>query len=112
MRIAAHKAEIETVLGMTNFNMVAAVFTRWRAHQKFTMSPKLVPEKLMLIVTEVAEAMEAYREDNTDNFSEELAGILIRLLDLCGGLGIDIDSAVKNKMMKNLQRPPKHGKIC
>lgn len=66
----------------------------------------------MLIVTEVAEAMEAYRVGDKANFTEELADIIIRTLDLSGGLGIDIQLAVYNKMLANFDRPFKHGKKC
>jgi len=71
-----------------------------------------IGEALMLIVTELAEAMEAYRKEDQDNFKEELADTFIRLLDLCGGLGIDIEEEIIRKSDKNKGRPYKHGKIC
>jgi NTP pyrophosphatase (non-canonical NTP hydrolase) len=67
---------------------------------------------LMLIVTELAEAMEGYRHQDHDNFREELADTFIRLFDLCGGLGIDIEAEIAKKAEKNKSRPYKHGKIC
>ena len=66
----------------------------------------------MLIVTELAEAMESYRHQDDDNFREEIADTFIRLLDLCGGLGIDIEEEINKKSQKNKNRPYKHGKIC
>lgn len=66
----------------------------------------------MLIVTELAEAMEAHRTENHQNFREEIADTFIRLLDLCGGLGIDIEEEIEKKSHKNKGRPYKHGKIC
>ncbi len=69
-------------------------------------------EALMLIVTELAEAMEAHRLQNQENFREELADTFIRLLDLCGGLNIDIAHEIAKKSEKNKNRPYKHGKIC
>jgi NTP pyrophosphatase (non-canonical NTP hydrolase) len=69
-------------------------------------------EALMLIVTELAEAMEAHRKADPDNFREELADTFIRLFDLCGGLGIDIQAEIIKKCEKNKGRPYKHGKIC
>lgn len=69
-------------------------------------------EALMLIVTEVGEAMEAHRHQDQENFREELADAFIRLLDLCGGLGIDIEQEIAKKSEKNKSRPYKHGKIC
>lgn len=71
-----------------------------------------IGEALMLIVTELAEAMEAHRKQDDPNFKEELADTFIRLMDLCGGLGIDIQAEVLAKCEKNKQRPYKHGKIC
>jgi NTP pyrophosphatase (non-canonical NTP hydrolase) len=69
-------------------------------------------EALMLVVTELAEAMEGYRKQDHDNFREELADAFIRLFDLCGGLGIDIEKEIVTKSEKNKARPYKHGKIC
>src|SRR5258708_40001680 len=71
-----------------------------------------IGEALMLIVTELAEAMEGYRHQDHDNFREELADTFIRLFDLCGGLGIDIQTEIVKKSEKNKLRPYKHGKIC
>ena len=71
-----------------------------------------IGEALMLIVTELAEAMEGYRQQDQANFKEELADTFIRLFDLCGGLGIDIEAEIKKKAEKNKSRPYKHGKIC
>lgn len=71
-----------------------------------------IGEALMLIVTELAEAMEAHRHQDDANFKEELADTFIRLLDLCGGLNIDIEQEIYNKSMHNKTRPYKHGKVC
>ena len=56
-----------------------------------------IGELLMLIVTELAEAMEAHRIQDHDNFKEEIADSFIRLLDLCGGLKIDIEEEIAKK---------------
>lgn len=71
-----------------------------------------IGEALMLIVTELAEAMEAHRKQDDENFKEELADSFIRLFDLCGGLKIDIQKEIDKKAEKNKNRPYKHGKIC
>ena len=71
-----------------------------------------IGEALMLIVTELAEAMEGYRHKDDANFREELADTFIRLFDLCGGLGIDIEAEIAKKAEKNKARPYMHGKIC
>jgi len=71
-----------------------------------------VGEMLMLCVTELAEGMEAYRNDDQANFNEEIADTFIRLFDLCGGLGIDIEAAIRAKVRFNADRPYMHGKKC
>ena len=105
-------------------NQLAEDITRWREKKGFVTAWNNVPEKLMLVVTELSEAMEAYRHikfpfgrmgtieesEYTINFREELADALIRLLDLTAALGIDIEREVRQKMLKNEQRPSKHGK--
>lgn len=69
-------------------------------------------EALMLIVTELAEAMESHRVQDEANFREEIADTFIRLFDLCGGLKINITDEIVKKTEKNKKRPYKHGKIC
>lgn len=71
-----------------------------------------VGTKLMLVVTEVAEAMEGHRKNLPDDklphrpmLEVELADALIRILDLAGGLGFDIAGAVMEKLAFNQQRP-------
>lgn len=97
-------------------------------------------EKLMLIVTELAEALEVHRKKGgvimlpsegsklslerlpdeffpetfsiqvKDTFPDEMADALIRILDLCGKLNIDIAWHVEQKMRYNATRPRLHGK--
>jgi len=79
--------------------------------------PRPVGEVLMLMVTELAEAMEAYREGNPESekipgyskLEEELADVVIRLLDFAAGAGLDIAGAVAAKMAYNETRPYRHG---
>lgn len=68
-----------------------------------------VPAVLMLIVTEVAEAMEAFRKNDQSNFREELADVMIRTIGLAHGLGIDLGAEIEAKMAKNRTREYKHG---
>lgn len=64
---------------------------------------------LMLITTEVAEAAEAVRNNDIENFKEELADIAMRLISLPCGMGIDLGEAITKKMEYNRTRPYKHG---
>lgn len=68
-----------------------------------------IPAVLALVHTEVSEAVEAFREDDKVNFAEELADVIIRVLDLCGGLEIDIDTEIRKKLEKNKTRSHRHG---
>jgi len=68
------------------------------------------PTKLMLIVTELGEACEADRVNDTPGFNEEIADIFIRLCDLCGHLNIDVEYEIERKMKINSKRPYRHGK--
>jgi NTP pyrophosphatase (non-canonical NTP hydrolase) len=94
-----------------------------------------VGELLMLIVSELGEAMEAHRKSNftnmsdfetgldafsnfgssfqahvKDTFEDEIADSVIRLLDLSAGLGIDLERHINLKVAYNLSRPQLHGK--
>lgn len=80
-----------------------------------------VPHKLMLIVTEAAEAMEDYRKGldlravvveesgKPTGFPTELADIVIRTIHLAENLGIDLDDEVRRKQDYNWTRPYRHG---
>ena len=92
-----------------------------------------VGELLMLIVSELGEALEAHRKDKfsdllalqscgfnnksiaferfvKDGFEDEIADTFIRLADMCGYLNIDIEAYIKAKMAYNATREKLHGK--
>jgi NTP pyrophosphatase (non-canonical NTP hydrolase) len=98
-----------------------------------------VGELLMLVVSELGEAIEAHRSPLPDRgvstieadeallltgldyadwyrrrikgcFGEEIADAIIRLLDLCGGMEIDIAWHIRAKMKYNATRERLHGK--
>ncbi|KHD34099.1 nucleotide pyrophosphohydrolase [Clostridium acetobutylicum] len=77
---------------------------------KKTLKNNAICTRLMLITGEVAEAMEGLRKNDMNNFKEELADVAIRLGDLCGGLGFDLEEEIKKKMEINKSREYKHGK--
>lgn len=71
----------------------------------------LVSTKLMLSVTELAEAMEGHRKGLMDDhlphrqmLEVEMADCIIRILDLAGALEMDIAGAVFEKLAYNQQR--------
>jgi NTP pyrophosphatase (non-canonical NTP hydrolase) len=59
-------------------------------------------------------AQEAYKYEFEkrikDSFEDEIADAFLRLMDLCGAMNIDIESAIKAKAAYNELRPHKHGK--
>lgn len=68
-----------------------------------------IPAVLALIHSEVSEALEAFRVNDLENFKEELADVLIRVLDCAGGLTHDFDAVVQAKIEKNRTRGFRHG---
>lgn len=99
-----------------------------------------LPEILMLIVSELSEALEEYRKGDMidgriscmhyysggvyvanaptvcckkpEGIAVEVIDALIRILDWCGKEGIDVEALVKEKHEYNKTRPYKHGKRC
>lgn len=85
----------------------------------------IIPTKLALIHDEVSEALQVHREQYDDSdedvatvmtqlqeedFTEELADIIIRVLDVAGYYDLEIGLAVTSKIEKNRGRTYKHGK--
>lgn len=54
--------------------------------------------------------LEMYRNSIKGTFEEEMADIVIRVMDMCGMKGIDLEGHIKAKMRFNKSRPKKHGK--
>jgi len=88
-----------------------------------------IPEKLMLIVSELGEALEALRKGDLlsknnkyynrakskvkwkpNSFEDELADTIIRICDLAEYMGIDLEWHLKKKIAYNKKRPYKHNK--
>ena len=63
-----------------------------------------VDEEVCHIMSELAEAWEAYRKKGKAEFAEELADVAIFLLGLAEMQGIDLESEILNKIEKNAQR--------
>ena len=70
-----------------------------------------IPEMLMLIVTEISEAMEGHRKNLMDDklphrsmLEVELADAVIRICDMEGGLNLDLVGAINEKRQFNKQR--------
>lgn len=86
-------------------------------------NPPSLPEAMMMLVTEAAEAVEVWRVHGTadptrwepgcpgkpEGLGSELADIFIRLLDDCYLFGIDLEAEFARKMAYNRTRPFRHG---
>ena len=71
----------------------------------------LVAEKLCLIHSEISEAMEGHRKNLPDDklphrlmLEVEMADAVIRVLDLCGALELDLAGAIFEKLSYNKTR--------
>lgn len=103
---------------------------------------RTLPEVLMLCVSELSEALEEYRSNRPNLYcteydedhcepcaalcetcanngskpqgvAVELADCILRILDYCGRVGIDIETAIEKKHEYNKTRPYRHGgKTC
>lgn len=76
----------------------------------FWDTPRNFGECLMLVVSELGEAIEAHRENNPSHVAEEIADAVIRLYDLAEGFGIDLKAEIEKKHIFNKTRPYRHGK--
>lgn len=95
--------------------------TAWAIRKGWlTETPRNPAEQLMLIVTELAEACEAFRVGNPpcerpgmeqySHAAEELADVVIRCFQMAGEHDIPLADVVLAKMAFNETRPVKHGK--
>lgn len=74
-------------------------------------NPMCFSQKLMLIVSEIAEAMEGDRKDipddklpHRDMREVELADAVIRICDLAGAYNMDLGGAIEEKLKYNASR--------
>jgi NTP pyrophosphatase (non-canonical NTP hydrolase) len=85
--------------------------TWWHDHKTGERLNRNKGELLMLIVSEVAEAMEGERKDLMDDHlphrkmaEVELADALIRIFDYAGAYGMDLQGALDEKLEYNKNR--------
>jgi len=132
---------------MNNLNDLSKQIYEGNKLRGFDVSKENIGQTLMLVVSELAEALEADRKERRaenkglkflvekpnqewvndseehiemfkhhfelyikDTFEDEIADSFIRLFDLCGGLGIDIEKHIDLKLRYNSTRTFKHGK--
>jgi hypothetical protein len=73
-------------------------------------NPSIDGERLALIHSEISECLDSLRDGNDEGAEEELADVIIRVLDFSESKGWSMDKAVANKMAKNKHRERLHGK--
>ena len=89
----------------------ASVKTGWYNNLDGSPKQRNVGEQLMLIVSEISEAMEGHRKDLMDDklphrkmIEVELADAIIRIFDLAGSLNLDLGGAYIEKRKYNDSR--------
>ncbi|MFY8021524.1 MAG: hypothetical protein ACOVP1_10010 [Bacteroidia bacterium] len=122
---------LEEVKGI---NSLASSVFQINKEKGFWDQERNIGEMLMLVTSELGEAMEAHRKGKfsnwnlyetdcqsnssneafkqhiKDSFEDEIADAFIRLLDLSAGLGIDLEKHLAAKIQFNKNRPHLHGK--
>jgi NTP pyrophosphatase (non-canonical NTP hydrolase) len=121
----------------TNLNILAAEIHLVNKEKGFWDKERNIGEMLMLVNSELGEAMEAHRKGKSadwigyqeaiegralmskeeafehcikDSFEDEIADAVIRLLDLAAGLNINLDKHIEAKLAYNRSRDRFHGK--
>ncbi|MCW8866055.1 MAG: hypothetical protein OQK09_07005 [Colwellia sp.] len=86
-----------------NINDIAEQNYLWV--EKMGWHNKTTLEALALVASEVGEAInECRHEVPSDSFGEELADIILRVVDIAHWQGINIEQEIMAKMLKNEQR--------
>lgn len=118
-----------------NLTMYAKEIHKGNREKGFYDKPVETGTTLMLITSELSEALEAdrhnlranrlsfeedlangmpfkeaFKKNIKDSYEDEIADAIIRLLDHCGFKGIDVDFHVANKIRYNSMREKMHGK--
>lgn len=108
--IATLKDELEKWKLKWSLNDKSKEIMQNRIEHGFVTTKEIMLEKLMLVVTECAEAAEDVRHEEWEHFGEELTDIMIRVMDIGATLDIDLENEIDKKHEINKGRPYLHGK--
>lgn len=101
------QAEIGTMIALIHSELSEAL----EAHRKGMMFDKANTGILGICATESPiPCNRMFKDFVKDTFEDELADAVIRIADMCGLLGIDLESHIKAKLAYNKTRPQLHGK--
>ena len=119
---------------LEGLNKLAETIHQGNKERGFYENPKELGTLLMLVTSELGEALEAHRRgfmgnklalesmvENgfdeltfkkhiKDSVHDEISDAMIRLLDLCGYMNLDIESHIDFKLQFNATRGKRHGK--
>ncbi len=107
--------QIDAINEVANLCYVASSVAGWWSDLstgvRLPLTQERVGDKLMLVVTEIAEAKEVHRKGLMDThlpdrtmIEVELADAVIRIFDLAGALGLNMGCAIIEKLEYNKTR--------
>lgn len=136
-KLDEYKSPTTPISKTTKLNILAATIHQVNKEKGFWDKERNVGEMLMLVTSELGEAMEAHRKGKfadwigyqeaiegtesknkqeafeqfiKDSFEDEIADAVIRLFDMAGGLNINLDKHIEAKLDYNRSRARFHGK--
>lgn len=94
---------------MLSINELVERATKNATLHGWSVTKENLPIYLMLTVSELAHAAEAWRDKDWDKVSHELADAVIRIAHITGDLELDLNTTIELTMKENESRPYHHG---